>query len=354
MSWSLGTLAQRFELELRGPAALPIAGVCALSPGRAGHLAFLADRHYRDQLAGTQAAAVLLGRAEADVCPHPALVADDPALAFAGIAQLFDRHRCFSAGHHRNAVVDATARVASSTWIGPGVVIEAGASVGERVFVGPGCVLAAGAAVGDDSRLEAQIWLGRDCRLGRRVRVEPGAVIGARGFGLVRALQGWVEMPQLGAVSVGDDVEIGASTTIDRGALEDTVIEDGVKLDNQIQIGHNCHIGAHTAIAACTGVAGSTRIGRNCLIGGAVGIGGHLQIGDGVVVLARAMVTKSLPGPGVYGSGLPVMPARDWRRLVARVRRLAELEREVRRVAAALKLQKEASESATDPGDTGD
>ncbi len=175
-------------------------------------------------------------------------------------------------------------------------------------------------------------------------------MIGGRGFGLARSPQGWVETPQLGSVRIGDDVEIGSNTTIDRGALDDTVIEDGVKLDNLIQIAHNCRIGAHTAIAACVGIAGSTVIGRNCMIGGAVGIGGHLNIADGVVLLAGAMVSKSIPASGGYGSVLPALPARDWRKLIGRLRRMEILVQRVERVEQKLKLQPEPGD-ANEPDD---
>ncbi|HZR35653.1 MAG TPA: UDP-3-O-(3-hydroxymyristoyl)glucosamine N-acyltransferase [Nevskia sp.] len=338
-TYTLEELAQRFGLKLQGDGQLRIGGVCALAPGRPGHLSFCADPRLRGALAGTQASAVVLPAREAEAYKGNALVAANAELAFYQIAKLFDRSQDFAPGIHPAAAVDPGATIGAGCWIGPHAVIEAGAVIGDHCFIGPNCLVRAGAVIGAGSRLEAQVYVGGRCRIGARAQVLPGAVIGGRGFGWVPTPKGWVEKPQLGVVVVGDDVEIGANTCIDRGALDDTVIENGVKLDNQIQIAHNCRIGANTAIAACVGIAGSTVIGRNCMIGGAAGIGGHLQIADGVVILGLAMVTKSLTAPGVYGSGLPVMPAKDWRKLVARVRRLPHLDQRLALVERELKLQ---------------
>jgi UDP-3-O-[3-hydroxymyristoyl] glucosamine N-acyltransferase len=214
--------------------------------------------------------------------------------------------------------------------------VEDEARVGARAFVGPGCVLGPRAQVGEDCRLVARVTLGRDTRLGRRVLIHPGAVVGGDGFGLANDGGVWVKVPQLGGVSVGDDVEIGANTTVDRGAIRDTVIEDGVKLDNLIQVGHNVRIGAHTAVAACSGISGSTRIGRHCTIGGAAGLAGHLEIADGVHITGMAMVTRSIREPGVYSGNLPAESNRQWRRNVAHFRRLEELARRIKALEAAL------------------
>lgn len=338
MKWTLGQLAQRFDAKVVGDPQFEVCGVCALLPGEVDRLGFLADQRHHAALEMTRAGAVVLRQSQVASYAGDALVTSDPALLFARIAALFDNAYSQKAGVHASAVVDPAAQIAASAWIGPQAVVEAGARIGERCFVGPHCLVRADAEIGDDGRLEANVYIGPRCLVGARAHILPGAVIGARGFGLARSDQGWEEVPQLGVVRLGDDVEVGANTCIDRGALDDTVIEDGVKLDNQIQIAHNCRIGAQTAIAACVGIAGSTVIGRRCMIGGAAGIGGHLKIGDDVVVLARAMVTKSLPAAGAYGSGLPVMPARDWRRLVGRIRRLSVFERRVVNIEKALKL----------------
>jgi UDP-3-O-[3-hydroxymyristoyl] glucosamine N-acyltransferase len=209
-----------------------------------------------------------------------------------------------------------------SAWVGPNAVIAAGAAVGERCSIGPNCVVEAGARIGDDCRLEAGVTIGRGVVVGRRCTFKAGAVVGGDGFGFAPDEDGYVKVPHLGTVRIGDDVDIGANTTIDRGTLEDTVIGDGVKLDNQVQVGHNCRIGAHTVIAGCVGISGSTIIGSRCMIGGAAGIAGHLEIGDGVVVTGLSLVSRSLPGPGMYSSGIPAVESAKWRRTVARLRRL--------------------------------
>ena len=352
MGWTLGSLAERFGLELAGDADLLIEGVCSLQPGQAGRLSFLADARYRRQLGSTQATAVILRARDRELCTVPALLAADPALAFAAVARLFDTSRDFAAVVHPSAVVAHTARLGAGAGIGAHAVIEEDVEIGAGSYIGPGCVLRRGSRIGSGSRLEANVYLGERCRLGARALVHAGAVIGARGFGLAPSPKGWIEVPQVGSVIIGDDVEIGSNTCIDRGALDDTVIEDGVKLDNLIQIAHNCRIGANTAIAGGVGIAGSTSIGRRCMIGGAAGIGGHLQIGDDVVVLGRAMVTKSLPAPGVYGSGLPVMPVREWRKVVARMRRLERYEERLRRLEGKTAPAAENEEEDSEPDDS--
>jgi UDP-3-O-[3-hydroxymyristoyl] glucosamine N-acyltransferase len=330
MAPTLGELAQRLkpgvpELELVGDPEVRIHGVCTLSPGEPGCLAFLANPRYRSQLAATRAAAVVLGRKDAAGFSGNALVAPDPYLAFARLAAAFDRGAEFTPGVHSAAIVAPNVVVPPGCHVGPHAVIEPGASIGSGVYIGAGTVIGAGARIGDASRLEARVVVGERVRIGRRARIGPGAVIGSRGFGLARGPSGWEEVPQLGSVVIGDDVEVGANTTIDRGAIGDTVIEDGVKLDNQIQIAHNVRIGAHTAIAACVGIAGSAQIGARCMIGGCTCINGHIEIADDVMILGFSMVLKSVAEPGQYG-GVPARPAREWRRDVARVHRLGNLE----------------------------
>ena len=212
--------------------------------------------------------------------------------------------------------------VAASAWIGPNAVIGAGAVIGERCSIGPNCVIETGVRLGDDCRLQAGVTLCQGVIAGARCTFKAGAVVGSDGFGFAPDVDGYVKVPHLGSVRLGDDVEVGANTTIDRGTIEDTVIGDGVKLDNQVQVGHNCRIGAHTVIAGCVGISGSSIIGSRCMIGGAVGIAGHLEIGDEVVVTGYSLVTHSLPGPGIYSSGMPAIEAAKWRRTVARLHRL--------------------------------
>ncbi len=332
MAMTLGELAIRFGCELEGEPEAEVESVATLENAGARSITFLANPRYRRHLCGTRAAAVILESQFADACPVSALIAANPYATYARIATLLHPEASWPPGIDADARVGERTRIAASASIAAGVVLEADVRIGERVRVGPGCVVMRGSSIGDDTRLSANVTLCRDVRVGERVLIHPGVVIGADGFGLAPERGGWVKVPQVGSVRIGDDVEIGANTTIDRGAIEDTVIEDGVKLDNQIQIGHNVRIGAHTAIAGCTGISGSTIIGRNCLIAGMVGIAGHLSICDGVVVTGRSFVSRSIRTSGVYSGGLPADEARRWRRNSARFRHLDEL---AKRLAAA-------------------
>jgi len=322
--FSLGELAVRFGLTLRGEPSLTVRGVATLSRANSGALSFLANSRYRRQLESTQATAVILSAEDAAHCPVAALIDPNPYLAYARIATLLHPETAHEPGVHPSAVVAGGARVASSAGIGPLAVIEEGAQIGERVWVGPGCIVQKGASVGADSTLKARVNLYPGVILGQRCILHAGAVVGADGFGFAPNSGTWVKVPQVGSVRIGDDVEVGANTTIDRGAIDDTVVENGVKLDNQIQVGHNVIIGAHTAIAACTGISGSTVIGQRCMIGGMVGFAGHLTIADDVVVTGCSLVSASIKKPGSYSSGMPTVETRLWRRMVAHLRRLDE------------------------------
>lgn len=328
--YTLAELAERLDCRLVGAGATRISGVCALFPGQSGHIGFLANPAYRRLLERTEAAAVVLTEADVSSSPVPALVVTNPHLVFARLAELFVPPRCIRPGIHPTAVVDPAAKVHPGAEIGPQCVVEADVEIGEAVVLGPHCVIAERARIGSRSWLVARVFIGTGVQMGSRCVIHPGAVIGADGFGFARDGARWVKVPQLGTVRIGDDVEIGANTTVDRGALDDTVMEDGVKLDNQIQIGHNVCIGAHTAIAACSGISGSTVIGRRCMIGGGVGMSGHLKIADDVVITGMSMVTHSLRSSGVYSSGLPVDDNRRWQRNVARFRHLDTLAVRVR------------------------
>jgi UDP-3-O-[3-hydroxymyristoyl] glucosamine N-acyltransferase len=320
--FSLGELAVRFGLTLRGEPSLTVRSVATLSRASSGALSFLANSRYRRQLESTQATAVILSAEDEAHCPVAALIDPNPYLAYARIATLLHPEIAHEPGVHPSAVVAGGARIASSAGIGPLAVIEEGAQIGERVWVGPGCIVQKGASVGADSTLKARVNLYPGVILGQRCILHAGAVVGADGFGFAPNSGTWVKVPQVGSVRIGDDVEIGANTTIDRGAIDDTVVENGVKLDNQIQVGHNVIIGAHTAIAACTGISGSTVIGQRCMIGGMVGFAGHLTIADDVVVTGCSLVSASIKKPGSYSSGMPTVETRLWRRMVAHLRRL--------------------------------
>jgi len=309
----LGSIVAALGGELQGDPALAIDGLAPLEGAQPGQLSFLSHPKYRSQLEGSRAGCVIVGPAmrEAAVARGACIVTDDPYLYFARLTQLWKREHARATGPaiHPSAVIDAEAVLA------PGV------------RVGPHCVIERGARIGANTVLKARVVVGEYCVIGERCILHPGVVLGADGFGFAPHAGAWVKIEQLGAVRIGDDVETGANTTIDRGALADTVVEDGVKLDNQIQVGHNVVIGAHTAMAGCSAVAGSARIGRYCLVGGGAGILGHLEVCDRVIVTAMSLVTHSIREPGEYSSGTPIMDNRAWRKSAARFKQLDALAR---------------------------
>ncbi len=322
MAITLGEIAVRFGLELAGDPGETVQGVAALAAAGPGQLTFCTGARYRRELAAARATAVVLPPELAAECPVAALVAARPYASYARIAALLNPPPRVVAGRDSSARIAEGASVAASAWVGPYAIVAAGATVGKRCSIGAHCVIEEGARLGDDCRLHPGVTVCRGVRVGARCVLKPGAVVGSDGFGFAPDADGYVKVPHLGSLVVGDDVEIGANTTVDRGTIDDTVIEDGVKLDNQVQVGHNCRIGAHSVVAGCVGISGSSSIGRRCMIGGAVGIAGHLEIGDDVVVTGYSLVTHSLPGPGTYSSGMPAIAAADWRRAVARLHRL--------------------------------
>ena len=331
-------LAQRFGLALRGPDR-DVAGVGTLADAAPHQLGFLANPRYRAQLAETQAGVVVLREDDANAFAGSALVARDPYAAFARISALFERLPAREPGIHPSAAVDSSAVISPGAHIGPFTSIGARTTIGAGAVVGPGCVIGDDCELGEGCELQARVTLLTRVRLGKRVRILPGAVLGAAGFGLAMEHGRWLNVPQLGGVVVGDDCEIGANTTIDRGALGDTVLEEDVRLDNQFQVGHNVRIGAHTAMAGCSAVAGSARIGRYCLVGGGAGILGHLEVCDRVVITAMSLVTHSIREPGEYSSGTPLMDNRSWRKSAARFKQLDRMARANPRAGASDKDQ---------------
>ena len=261
-----------------------------------------------------------------------ALVADNPYASYARVAAKLHPPPSADPGVHASAVVGAGCKVPDSSHIGPQVVLGDRVTLGERVVIGPGCIVGDQCTLGDDTRLVARVTLADRVTVGKRGIIHPGAVVGGDGFGIAPDAGRWVKVPQVGGVSIGDDVEIGCNTTIDRGALDDTVIEDGVKLDNHIQIAHNVRVGAHTVMAAKVGVSGSTRIGKRCMIAGDCGFTGHLEIADDVVMTARAVLTHSVSEPGVYAGMLAADESRTWLKNAARFRKLDERAKSVRRL----------------------
>lgn len=336
MAYSLGQLAERFGCEVHGDPACVIRAVAPLARAGEGEIAFLANSKFRDQLAASRAAAVIVASRYRDECPRNALLTDRPYAVYARVAQLLHPDLAADPGVHPSAVISAGADIDVSASVAACAVIGAGARIGAGCVIGAGAVIGERAVIGADSRLSANVTIGADVVIGRRVRIQSGVVIGEAGFGYANEDGVWIRIPQIGRVLIGDDVDIGANTTIDRGALGDTVIEEGVKLDNQIQIAHNVRIGAHTAIAGCTGIAGSTTIGRRCAIGGGVGISGHLEIADDVQITGTTFVSQSITQKGSYSSGVPFEPTPSWRRNFIRMkqlddtaRRVTELERRV-------------------------
>ncbi len=329
-SFSLAELAGRFGGTVLGDAAVRIRQVAPLETAGAEELSFLTNRKYQKLLSTTRAAAVLLPEDFALATQLPRIVCKNPYASYARIAALINPEHRPAAGIHAKAVVDAQAKVAASASVGPCAVIEKGAEIGDGVVIGANSFVGEGAHIGAHSRLHPSVTIYHDCVIGERVILHSGVVIGADGFGMAMDEGRWLKIPQIGRVVIGNDVEVGASTTIDRGALGDTVIEEGVKLDNQIQIGHNCHIGAHTAIAGCTGIAGSTRIGKYCMLGGNAMISGHLTIVDRVVVSGGTLVAKSITAPGTYTAVFPMQPHAQWLKNAALVRHLHELMERVR------------------------
>lgn len=331
MSLSLGEIAVRFGLTLRGDPHTRIDHVGTLQGAGEGGIAFIAHPKLADQLASVQATALVLPEALAAQSPVQALISPNPHADFARIASLLHPPPAGLPGVHPSAVVDPTAQLDPSAHVGPQVVVGPHARIGARAYIGPGCVIAEQAVIGEDVRLVARVAVMERVTLGARCIVQPGAVIGAEGFGYAPEGERWIHVPQVGTVHIGADVEIGANTTIDRGALEDTVIAEGVKIDNLVQIGHNCTIGAHSALAGCVGLAGSSHIGARCRLGGGVGVAGHLRICDDVTLTGFTLVTSDIREPGFYSSGIPASPTAEWRRSVARLKRLDHAERRQRK-----------------------
>lgn len=310
---------------VKGPEALQITGLATLQEAGPGQLSFLANPQYRKYLDNSQAAAVLLKAADAEGFAGNALIVADPYLAYARISHLFDPKPKAVAGIHPSAVVAEDAQVDASASIGPFAVIESGARIGANVSVGAHCVVGARCVIGEGGWLAPRVTLYHDVTIGKRVVIQSGAVIGGEGFGFANEKGVWRKIAQIGGVTIGDDVEIGVNTAVDRGALSDTRIADGVKLDNQIQIAHNVQIGEHTAMAACVGISGSTRIGKHCTIAGGVGMVGHIDVCDNVFVSGMTMVTRSITEPGAYSSGTAMQPLAEWRKSAARIRHLDDM-----------------------------
>ena len=336
MAVTLAALVARFGGELVGDGGRAVSQVAPLDRATPDEIGFVSQSKYLPQLADTRAGAVILPADARDATDLPRILTPNPYLYFARVSALLNPPPCPPAGIHSAATVAPDAQIAADASIAAGAVIGSGAVIGARTVIGPNCVVGDQARVGADCLLHANVTLYHRCEVGDRAILHSGCVIGSDGFGFAPNDGRWEKIPQIGRVLIGEDVEVGACTTIDRGALEDTVIEDDVKLDNQIQIGHNCRIGSHTAVAGCVGIAGSTVIGRNCRIGGAAMIAGHLSIIDGCTISAGTLVAKSIADPGPYAGTFPLMPHRDWRYAASELRRLRILAERVTALERAL------------------
>ena len=327
LSFPLAEIAARIGAQIEGSVShnLPIMGISTLRKAGPQELSFYSNGIYQQELGRTQAAAVILSPKDRHYCKVAMLVMSNPYLGYARAATLFYSPICEIKGIHPTAWISPEAVLGSNVSVGAQSVIEAGTILGEEVIIGPGCIIENGVQIGDHCHLRAKVTLCSGTRLGKRVLIHPGAVIGSDGFGLANEDGKWVKVPQIGGVIIANDVEIGANTTIDKGALEDTVIGEGVKLDNQIQIGHNVQIGEHTAIAGCVGIAGSTKIGHHCMIAGGVGIVGHIEIVDHVHITGGSIVLQSILKPGVYSSGTPLQLNKLWHRNYHRFKQLEEI-----------------------------
>ncbi len=325
MAVSLAELVARFGGELVGDGARMIRQVAPLERATSDEIGFVAQSKYLNQLGSTGAGAVILPADARDATDLPRILTPNPYLYFARVSGLLNPPPRPPAGVHTAATVAADAEIAADASIAAGAVVGSGARIGARTVVGANCVIGDQSRIGEDCLLHANVTVYHRCEVGDRAILHSGCVIGADGFGFAPNDGSWEKIPQIGRVLIGDDVEVGACTTIDRGALEDTVIEEGVKLDNLIQVAHNVTIGAHTAIAGCTGIAGSAKIGRHCMIGGAAMIFGHIEIADGTRISTNTLITKSLPKAGTYTSALPFSEHEVWQRNAVHMRNLDKL-----------------------------
>ena len=321
----LGDLATRFGCELRGDPDVEVSRVATLANAGADSLTFLASDGYKRQLPDTAAAAVVLRPGDADAAPCAALLSDNPYATYARIAAVLHPVPAAPPGIHPSATVADSARVDPAASVGPGAVVADDVEIAAAVTIGAGAYVGPGCRLGEGVRLLPNATLVRAVTVGARTIIHSGAVIGSDGFGNAMTEAGWLKVPQVGGVRIGADVEIGANTTVDCGAVEDTVIEDGVRIDNLCMIAHNVHIGAHTAMAAMVGIAGSTRIGRRCMFAGQSGSVGHVTICDDVVVGGQAVISKDISEPGAYAGTFTAEKAREWSKKVARFRRLESL-----------------------------
>lgn len=340
-SYSLSALLEHLRAVLPSSLAVEledangdstIYSMATLQSAENGAISFLANPNYRKYLAESRASAVILHPNEREHFCGPKIVCAQPYIAFAVLTALFKRPSKNAGGVHLSAVVDESALIAEGAWIGPNCVVQAGAQIGAGTQLEAGVFVGEDSHIGSQCRLHSNVSIEAAVSIGDRVEIHNNSVIGSEGFGFAQTGESWLKVHQLGGVQIGNDVEIGASTTIDRGALDNTVISDGVKIDNQVQIAHNVRIGEHSAIAACVGISGSTVIGKHCTLAGGVGLVGHIELADKVHITGMTMVTKSIKEPGAYSSGTPMMRSDKWRRAAVRFSQLDNLATTVRKL----------------------
>ena len=341
MAYRLDEIVSKLGGELIGDGSIIIEKIATLSKASAGTITFLANPRYRNQLATTRASAVIISKQHADQLTTSGILSDNPYLYFARLAQLLHPQPNASAGIHPTAVVDETANISPTAEIGPGVVIGKQVTVGDACIIGPRSTIGDHGTIGANTLLHAGVTLYANVTLGERVIIHSGAVIGGDGFGFAPDNGRWVKIPQVGGVIIGNDVEIGANTTIDAGAIEPTIIHDGSKIDNLVMIAHNVEVGEHTVMAACCGISGSTKIGNHCMLGGSVGTAGHLEIAGHTVLLGASNVTKTIKEPGVYSSCIPVMPQKQWLKNIAHLKQLDAIATNLRKIDPHLLTQEE-------------
>lgn len=342
IEYTLNDLIKDLDVTLKGDPNCLISGVSPIQQAHSGHITFLTNSQYRKYLATTKASAVICTEADAIDCPVNAIISRNPYFTYAKIAGFFATEFTSSAGIHPTAVIGENCQIDASAQIGANCVIGSDVKIGAEAVIGPGCMIADGVHIDDATQLDSRVTLYHHVKIGKRTRIASGAVIGSDGFGFANQKGVWHKVPQLGSVHIGDDVDIGANTTIDRGAVDDTVIHNGAKLDNLIQVGHNVHIGINTIIAGCVAIAGSTVIGNNCMIGGGTCFAGHITICDNAMITGMTAVTKSITTPGVYSSGIVgAVPNKEFRKNNARFHRLDNLIQRVKVLEAALKERKD-------------
>jgi UDP-3-O-[3-hydroxymyristoyl] glucosamine N-acyltransferase len=330
-------LSKELDIKIKGNPESIVKGVCTIQDAQADHITFLTNPLYKKYLSTTKASVVILSQQDADDCPVNAIITRNPYYAYAKIAALFNPRSKPISGIHPSAVIEEGCEIHQTASIGPNSVIGKGVKIAAHAVIGPGCSIGEYSEIGEESHLDANVTLYDRIILGKKVQIMSGAVIGGDGFGIAKHKGAWLKVPQLGRVIIGDDVEIGANTTIDRGAIEDTIIEKGVKLDNLIQVGHNVRIGENTAVAGCVGISGSAVIGKNCIIGGASNFAGHITVADNTVITGGTEVSKSIKEPGMYSSGIGGLVTNlEWRKNSARVLRLEQLIQRVKELESAL------------------